>query len=111
MHLDSLSLYLTDFLLPSLQEPPTPMRGLNVPGQFENASNRRAGRFGPQAGGPGAGASVGGGENSKVESGMNFAERMMAKMGHKEGQGENQKVFWGGFPPPPAQYSYSDTVV
>ncbi|CAM9551982.1 unnamed protein product [Ascophyllum nodosum] len=71
----------------SAREPPTPMRGLNVPGQFENASNRRAGRFGPQAGGPGAGASVGGGENSKVESGMNFAERMMAKMGHKEGQG------------------------
>lgn len=58
------------------------------PGQFDNASE---GRLGPPtarsigaAGGAGAGARGG-----NAESGMNFAERMMAKMGHKEGQGES----------------------
>lgn len=61
------------------------------------------GRFGPPGSGVGAGASGGGGGGvgaggaggagvgatgaAAVESGMNFAERMMAKMGHKEGQG------------------------
>lgn len=57
---------------------------------------RPVGRFGAQRGGSGglgagAGAGAGGagaGGGAGAESGMNFAERMMAKMGHKEGMGE-----------------------
>lgn len=81
------------------QEPPTPGRGpsstsTGVPGQFDSApeGGRRSGRFGPESKGdlPGAGpAGAGaGGVGAAAESGMNFAERMMAKMGHKEGQGQ-----------------------
>eukprot|EP00904_Undaria_pinnatifida_P005629 jgi/Undpi1/2196/HiC_scaffold_12.g05582.m1 len=59
----------------------------NIP--FDSAPDpRRAGRFGPKAqGGGGGDGGGGGGAGLGAESGMNFAERMMAKMGHKEGQG------------------------
>lgn len=79
---------------PLSQEPPTPGRRAlpPAPGQFENAADGgRSGRFGPQMrGGGGARGASGGaaGEGPSGESGMNFAERMMAKMGHKEGMGE-----------------------
>ncbi|CAB1109203.1 unnamed protein product [Ectocarpus sp. CCAP 1310/34] len=71
---------------PEMLEPPTPARRPPpVPGQLDAVpeAGQRGGRFGPQAKAGGAG--IGGG--SAAESGMNFAERMMAKMGHKEGQG------------------------
>lgn len=75
-----------------IQEPPTPGRGTlpTSPGQFDSAPDpRRAGRFGPKAqGGGGGDGGGGGGAGLGAESGMNFAERMMAKMGHKEGQGQ-----------------------
>lgn len=64
-----------------------------APGQFENAPE--GSRLGPPArgigGGPGGAGSTGGlgARGTSGESGMNFAERMMAKMGHKEGQGES----------------------
>ncbi|CAM9975945.1 unnamed protein product [Pylaiella littoralis] len=87
----------------SIPEPPTPGRGSSssppIPGQFDSVPQvtRRTGRFAPQAKGDPAGAagpagvgsvgSIGSVGGATAESGMNFAERMMAKMGHKEGQG------------------------
>eukprot|EP00903_Cladosiphon_okamuranus_P012880 g12028.t1 len=74
-----------------MPEPATPGRGPSpaVPGQFDSVpeGGRREGRFGPQEKIGGAGAAGGAGLGAGADSGMNFAERMMAKMGHTQGQG------------------------
>lgn len=91
--------FLPHYLL--VQEPPTPGRGPPppVPGQFENPSDgRRTGRFAPPAP-DGVAGIVGGVDEARpgTESGMNFAERMMAKMGHREGQGGDVIRGGGGY--------------